>query len=633
MVKRKKQKREFVDLTWNDLEEWAGNKILARGKDYQKHGHVSELARTKDNGLIAWVSGSEEYATKVVIDNSGLPESDCTCPYQFDCKHGVAVVLEYLEQVKKNKTVPITDKNDERFRLLEEDDPGLDDEDDAPVLRKDPDTEIDSFLQGMTKKKLIALIHELRENIPEITGELIDRQQIQSDDKKPMINRLRKEIKEIANEPGWQNYWNHDGYTPDYSGIRNKLKTLLAAGYADDVLSLGKELMSSGISLVEMSNDEGETAREIEECIPVIIKALDSASLSQEEKLDFAVDSLMDDSYSMFERFSEYLDRKHPVEAWNTIADRLINRLNNFKSDKELDSSRNYKRDQISNWAIFSLEKAGRNIEIIPLCEAEAEKTGNYIRLVERLIEDKRYEDAERWIYKGITEVENKWPGLAASLRGELLKIRTRKRDWHSIAAITVYEFIQRPSDKAFSDCKKTAEKVNLWLKVREALLTYLEKGLLPWKQAGWPLPETGFDTPKRYRFETFPMFGTLIDIAILEKNPEQVLAWYDKIPKNNYGWGSAGLDKIATAIQSYAPDRAVSMWKKMAENLIAHVNPKAYQEASTFLRKVEKVVSEQNKQKEWDSYIMHLRKEHVRKTRLIEVLDKIKGRPIVQIK
>ena len=128
-------------------------------------------------------------------------------------------------------------------------------------------------------------------------------------------------------------------------------------------------------------------------------------------------------------------------------------------------------------------------------------------------------------------------------------------------------------------------------------------------------------------------MFGTLIDIAILEKNPEQVLAWYDKIPKNNHGWYGIRLDKIATAIQSYAPDRAVSMWKKMAESHIAQVNPKAYQEAVKYLRKVDKVMSEQNRQKEWETYILLLKKEHVRKIRLIEMMDKAQARPIVQIK
>lgn len=128
-------------------------------------------------------------------------------------------------------------------------------------------------------------------------------------------------------------------------------------------------------------------------------------------------------------------------------------------------------------------------------------------------------------------------------------------------------------------------------------------------------------------------MFGTLIDIAILEKRPDQVLLWFDRMSKDNTGWVSADLDKIATAIQSHAPDRAVSMWKGKAEHLIAQANPKAYKTASVYLKKAEKVMAGQNRQKEWDFYIIQLRNEHKRKTKFIEVLDKIKGRPIIQIK
>lgn len=630
----KRQNRKFTDLTWDDLEEWAGSKIVARGRDYQKHGHVSELAITKDKGLIAWVRGSDVYATKVVMDNDGLPVSDCTCPYQFDCKHGVAVILEYIEKVKKKKSVPLADKKDERFRLLEEGDEEIDNEDDGPLLqKKDNNKGIDAYLKAMTKEKLITLIHELSDKIPEITGELIDRQQMQSKDKRPMIDRLRKEIKEIACEPNWQDYWNHEGYTPDYSGILNKLKALLAAGYADDILSLGKELMSSGSELVGMSDDNGETAMDIEKCVPVIIKALEGSSLSQEEKLAFAIDSLIDDSYSMFEGFSKYVDRKHPVDVWSRIADSLINRLKNYGIQKESDSSRNYKRDRISNWAICALENVGRVDEIIPLCESEAKKTGSYTRLVKRLIEDKRYENAETWIHKGIEDVGNKWPGIAADLRGALLNIRAHKRDWHAVAAINVYEFIQHPSDRSFLSCKKPAEKVKLWPDVRKTLLTYLENGALPWKQKSWPLPEPVFEHSKSNRWERFPMFGTLIDIAILEKRPELVLEWYDKIPKNGYGLGDVGLDKIATAIKSHAPERAVSMWKRKAEHLIAQVNPKAYKTASIYLKKAQKVMADQNRQKEWDFYIIQLRKEHKRKTKFIEVLGNLKSRPIIQIK
>ena len=43
MTTKKKQLDRVSDLTWNDIEDWAGGKIVSRGKDYQRRGHVSGL--------------------------------------------------------------------------------------------------------------------------------------------------------------------------------------------------------------------------------------------------------------------------------------------------------------------------------------------------------------------------------------------------------------------------------------------------------------------------------------------------------------------------------------------------------------------------------------------------------------
>ena len=86
-------------------------------------------------------------------------------------------------------------------------------------------------------------------------------------------------------------------------------------------------------------------------------------------------------------RLCRILAPGHPQTAWQTLADQLLARLHGIKSAKGADEfSRNYERDRISHWAIHALERAGREAEIIPLCIAEAKKTGSYDRLVQRLI-------------------------------------------------------------------------------------------------------------------------------------------------------------------------------------------------------------------------------------------------------
>jgi uncharacterized Zn finger protein len=64
-----KIKAMLQGLTLNDVRTWAGAKIYNRGRDYV--AAVAHLSRTEEGALVAWVSGSDEYATSVRHDGNG----------------------------------------------------------------------------------------------------------------------------------------------------------------------------------------------------------------------------------------------------------------------------------------------------------------------------------------------------------------------------------------------------------------------------------------------------------------------------------------------------------------------------------------------------------------------------------
>jgi uncharacterized Zn finger protein len=639
----KKKTDLFINLSWNDLRGWAGSKIVSRGKSYQRQKLVSKLAVLGNGSLLGWVNGTHQYAAQVNSGKEGLPESICTCPYGCDCKHGVAIVLEYLEQMKNNKKIPKAVKNDERLLLFQKDDReddmyDFDDEDDyyeeEALPTKKGKSEIVAFLKGKTKAQLTELILELAGKFPKMAQELADRKQLASGNVKSLINRLKGDIREISSESGWQNHWNHEGYTPDYSQVRIKLETLLKAGHPDEVLKLGKELIELGNNQIEESHDDGETAAEVEECMPVIIKALERSSMAQADKLAWAVNVVLQDDYDVFNAFDEYLGCKYAKADWNILADQLLKQLNKIKpSGGRDDFHRNYTRDRLSDWIIGALEQAGRDDEVIPLCEAEAQKTGSYTRLVKYLISDKRYADAEQWIKEGIDKTAEKLPGIASDLRNRLKEIRSLQKDWVAVATMQAEEFVRYPSTNAFTACKKANAKTKTWPKVREHLLLYLEKGELPWKQKGWPLAQSNQSKPGKPYRNTFPMTDILINIAILEKQPDRVLFWYDQSQSNRHNWVGAGDDKVAAAIQEHAPERSIAIWKTIAEGLIKQTKPSAYEQAASYLNKAEKVMKRRKKQSEWKKYLNGLREKHARKRRFIEILDQSDSKPILSKK
>jgi uncharacterized Zn finger protein len=625
--KKSKPKDPFIALSWDDLNDWAGSRIVNRGRSYQRQGLVSGLGKTRDGGLIAWVDGTHRYATKVFMED-GLPSSICSCPHEYECKHGVATILEYLEKVNNNKAIPNVCDNDERLNLLADGgwDDDWDEEDDESDESTNPmEPELRSFLESKTKKDLIERILTIAAQHPEIGQDLVDCKHVTSGNTKTTVTRLKNEIQRFTGEPDWQ----YGDESSDFLQMAGKLDLLLKAGHADDVLALGKELFEAAERQIEMGFEEADI--DLEDCIPILVKALERSSMSLEDRLVWVIDILLNDEYSQFEDLGVYLDQKHTKSTWSALVDQLWARLKAIKTtSNNNDFHRDYQRDCFTDWIVYALERAGRKQEIIPLCEDEAPKTQSYVRLVERLMAAKRYPEAQAWIQRGIDATQDKYAGIASSLREAQRRIHSKQKDFKTLAVLQVQEFVWHPSPQAFTECKKAATKVKLWNKMRPILLTFLEKGTLPWKQKSWPFDITVLTAPQPNRYDSFPRFTELIEIAILEKKPDQVLHWYDRRPRKSF-WG-IGIDEdaIATAIQTHDPDRAVAIWQKMAENLIAQMKPRAYEEAAQYLRKAGAVMAKKKKKGQWTQYLHTLRQIHARKPRFLAILDGLDGKPII---
>jgi uncharacterized Zn finger protein len=646
-MKREVSKRVlFEKLSWSDLEEWAGGRVLSRGQGYHRDQRVRELAQTQTGGIIAWVQGGRRYATEVDFEEGGLI-SVCTCPYGNNCKHAVAVVLEYLDHVKKNKEVPRVTEQDKRLVLLRDsaDEREWDDEEEDEEYReidgdrlapkKSGKTEpsiLRSFLEQQNKEQLVALIEELAGKHSIIHEALQDRYDLSKGSVRKIVNAARKEIHELSSEPAWSSHWRGESHIPDYSKVKDRMNALFKQGHADEVVALGRELLEAGIKQVEMSNDEGETGIEISSCLDVVFQALSQTSLSPVDQMLWVIDAELEDHYELCCGSESFWENEQKASDWSVVADKLIERLNNLHEVKREDSfSRNYRRDRLSNWVIQTLENAGRNEEIIPLCEKEAVETGSYARLVDELRKAKRLEEAEHWIHKGIKATQKQLPGIANHLRNTLREMKEREGDWLKVAAFRTEDFLQSPSLHTFQDMKKAAEKAKVWPEVRAAGLAYLETGKLPQSDSTWPLPETGVKEDRETR-KSDPMIDVLIDIAIEEKRPDDVLKWYDRKSKKQVYWGWDGYqeDQVAEAVVDHYPDRAVDIWKSIAERQIALTKPKAYEAAAVYLRKVHGLLKKLKRESEWKDYLFRLRQANVRKTKLIEILSRLEGHRIL---
>ncbi|MBA3946096.1 MAG: SWIM zinc finger domain-containing protein [Herpetosiphonaceae bacterium] len=431
----------FKQLTWSEIEEWAGTTVAARGSSYQRSHRVTGLALTSTGEVIAWVQGTRRYATLIDINEDGLI-ADCSCPYAGICKHAVAVLLDYREHLKQQRELSTVSSADLRMHLLANSaDESWDPEDDKLVILH-TETPQRLFLEAQTKAQLIEIIEDLTKHFPNIRAALENRRTLTTGDAEQLMQDAHKLIATISIEPVWRNKWDDAGSTPDYEPVRERLELLLHQGYADEVVSLGETLLQAGIAQVEQSHDEGETSWQVSACMDVVFRAVAESSLESAEQILWVIDALLRDEYDLCEGGGTVLEQPYPAKDWSIVADLLVQRLRDLPSSaSHEDFSQVYARDKLSTWAITALQEAEREDEIIPLAEREAASDGAYVRLVKLLINAGRTGEAEQWIAKGIVVLGSRQLGTVSQLRDTLRELREQAGDWLHVAAMHAEEF------------------------------------------------------------------------------------------------------------------------------------------------------------------------------------------------
>jgi len=300
---------------------------------------------------------------------------------------------------------------------------------------------------------------------------------------------------------------------------------------------------------------------------------------------------------------------------------------------------------------------------VISLCQSQVEHTRQgYTRLIEHLRKENRTEEVIEWIHKGIAATHKAHHGIANQLRKKFLEIQKEAQNWSQVAALEADEFFHSPSLHAFQTLENAAQQAKVLPAVRAAALEYLETGQSPvtvppktakttkttktaktakttkttkttkeTKNTRWPLPEPEVKISNKGFPIKFPARDTLIAIAIEEKQPDEVMRWYQAPETKMARFGSSHFDhQVANAVADAYPDTAIEIWKNTAERLIAETTVKSYQQAAPYLGKMQMLLEKNDRKSEWEDYLKALRTTHTRKWRLLEVLDGLTGKRII---
>jgi uncharacterized Zn finger protein len=495
---------------------------------------------------------------------------------------------------------------------------------------------LEPYLRSLEKVQLVELLLQVSAVHPEVEADIVHRRALSGGDVAAIVQRIRAEIATVSAQEAWSNRWSGEGEFPDYSRVESALESLLDGAHHDAVVELGQELFEAGQDQVGRSHDDGETGMAIADCMAIVSRAVLKSSLSDRDKILYAIDLSLADDYGLVDNLERIADRRWSKRTWSAVADALAQRLDSGSSSVGTDFHSRYRRDRLSNWSILALDAAGREEEAIEVCEREAIRTGSYERLVRRLMDGRRLDEATQWAERGYAAVLDESPGTASGLHKLLRDIARRRRRWPLVAAYEAERFFERPDVSRLKELLAAAKKAGCESGVRKAALRFLETGRRPAPSGKWPLPPTQLpnaDRPDRRTIEPAKHWDVLRDLAIEEDRPDDVLRWYDRLAprsRSNF-WRSddAGL-RVARAVSSTHPERAIDIYRAAAEKLMERAKPDAYMEAGGLLRRVRDLLHTSKRSSEWPAVLTELRESHRRKRRLMEVLDGLEGQPIV---
>jgi uncharacterized Zn finger protein len=212
--------------------------------------------------------------------------------------------------------------------------------------------------------------------------------------------------------------------------------------------------------------------------------------------------------------------------------------------------------------------------------------------------------------------------------------------DWLHVAGFLAGAFLCQPSYSTWCVLKSAAEKACVWDAVENPVMVYLTSGSIPCVKCdgGDPLifgalPDSGLFDRGSWKIPNTPFFTILIDHAIAHHQPEEAVMWFDRSKKERTGprWDFYSEDKLWDATADRFPERARTFWTRCVDQEAQTAQPKGYENAVRYLRKIHTLMEIQGRNEEWVTYLARVRNEHVRKKKFLGMLDVMEGKKILK--
>ncbi|MBI3942291.1 MAG: SWIM zinc finger family protein [Chloroflexi bacterium] len=570
-----------------------------RGEKLYRDGAISS-ATVQGNVLSALCEGTQTpyYRVTAALDEAGVREAVCTCPYDWGgfCKHIVALLLTYLHQPK------------------------------SFVVRQAPA----ELLAKLSREELASLLAKLMERDADLYDWIATEVSVPATEskKKPIrkgrvdADVYRRQVAGIIHRLDTMRpsvaYWHASELVTALREVMTKAQKFLDEGDAESAMQILLVLVEEAVEGIDSIDDsDGDYTEFIGELDLPLAEAILSASLTPGERAE-----VLKKLRKIDQRFQEYGDDvgfdaaieaathgwegdsaskkrvSHPPpsyeEAWDHQEDD-----DDFEGVALSDT-----RGDLTEAKLNVLQRQGKTEEYLALCKKE----GRHLRFVLKLCELGRVMEATnyaldhlstsaeafqmaRWLRDGTYIPE----AIVVGERGlQLWGNKTALGEW--LASI---EEAQGRTEQALQAWYAVFEETPS-LKIYQHLKRL---GAAEWQTLQLKL----MDILKKHYYK-----GPLAEVLLHEEQWDAAI----KVAEENNNWHDI-IALVADAVASHRPEWVVRVCKKQAEGLIARTQSKYYPDAAEWLKRVKNAYTQLGQRDAWHAYLNHLKEEYRRRPAL----------------
>ena len=579
-----------------------------RGYRYYKSNTVSDVVR-RGRMITAKVEGSdyEPYQIQVLLGESVIEETSCTCPYDRGgvCKHIVATLLTILHKEDEIETKP------ELATLLD----GLD----AAQLRQ-------LLLQIAAEKATLAELIEQEikwmEKAPVTSAAASLSMPVVTID----INAVRREISKDFRLAGKGDPY-QSGYYDEYAGLEvyaheilqphlGKVTMLLDAGdsnTAEQLITAICDSFSNGIAgldewVYEYNEDAfGEAAFELGEIVAEVI-------LSQE--LSAAQKENWSNQIEIWEKSLSYLDiATTALEHGWTYPPLVAAMEGRITETGAWENDPPYFADELALGRLRILARQGKTDAYIHLAEAEGQ-TSLAVNMMARTGQTERaVKEAKSYL-------------IASRSILSLGQILAEQGETNAILEVAEYGLgLEQDTSKAelaqwARDQAQAAEKPELALKAAQVAFTSSHEladyqAVQQLAGAQWPTIKPPLLTSLHQSHERTKKIDIYLHEGLLKEAMEA-------IDKQGF-FSDYDLQRVIEATREMVPDWGIRKYKQKAEQIMDGGQSKGYDTAVSWLAIAKGIYQQHKRSEEWQRYLTELLQTHGRKYKLVPMLKNLR--------